>query len=721
LSVSRTSSFLWNLRCPDTSGNVATATKIFEASGQVKVGEFTVSFQDLAVPAPGIPITVTRTYDSRTREQPGDFGNGWTYAISKVTVSQSSVMGASIIQTSRPIGNYGIEYGFASTLNKFIDVTLPTGQVEHFVLGYVGKIYVNPPPLLLPGAFFSPPQSPLPGPLSEVQLFYAPVDGSGTTSTLEALTDNTVEVAPAALGAVQFLDRLTGQVYNPTRWKLTTADRTVFILDDSAGVQSITDRNGNAVTFSPNAVVQSSGQQITVSRDSQGRITTITDPMGGQITYGYDFYGDLVSVTDQLGNVTRYTYDSDHRLLEIFDPLGRRGTRSEYDASGRLIATVDAQGNRVDFAHDLTNRQEVTTDQRGNVTVRTYDARGNVLSITNALGQTTKFTYDDQGNQRTVTDPLGNTTTSVYDDRHNVLQRIDPLGDTVSATYNARGQLLTATDARGNTTTNAYDDRGNLLTITDPLGHVTSFTYDAYGGVLTKTDAAGEITQFGYDRHGNLTSQTDPMGNTVTFTYDANGHQLTASRTRTDASGNKVVATTTSVYDPAGHVIKNIDEYGNVTTNTYTSFGALASTTNVNGAKITYQYDVRGFQTATVYADGTFTATTYDAAGNRTSAQDKLGKQIQYTYDALNRVQTETTSGGNTITHVYDAAGRQTATIDAAGNKTTYVYTAGITPKGTRNNARFPRKTPGNLKMRRKIRRSLGRQPSPSTPTWPGS
>jgi hypothetical protein len=38
-------------------------------------GNFTVSFTDLEVPVAGMPIRVTRTYDSRDK-QPGDFGYG---------------------------------------------------------------------------------------------------------------------------------------------------------------------------------------------------------------------------------------------------------------------------------------------------------------------------------------------------------------------------------------------------------------------------------------------------------------------------------------------------------------------------------------------------------------------------------------------------------------------------------------------------------------------
>jgi hypothetical protein len=42
---------------------------------KMKVGHFTVSFRDLTIPVPGIPIQVVRTYDSRNKGF-GDFGIG---------------------------------------------------------------------------------------------------------------------------------------------------------------------------------------------------------------------------------------------------------------------------------------------------------------------------------------------------------------------------------------------------------------------------------------------------------------------------------------------------------------------------------------------------------------------------------------------------------------------------------------------------------------------
>ena len=72
--------------------------------------------------------------------------------------------------------------------------------------------------------------------------------------------------------------------------------------------------------------------------------------MGNSINYEYDYYGDLVKVTDQEGHVTRFTYNSNHGLIDIIDPRGVKAVRNEYDDDGRIIAHIDAEGNRIEYS-----------------------------------------------------------------------------------------------------------------------------------------------------------------------------------------------------------------------------------------------------------------------------------------------------------------------------------------------------------------------------------
>ena len=143
-------------------------------------------------------------------------------------------------------------------------------------------------------------------------------------------------------------------LFDPQEFEYTTPEGQVITLHRTQGVTQIRDRSGNAVAFGSGGITHSAGKSITFARDSQGRITSVTDPLGGVQRYSYhELNGDLTSHTDALGNVTTFLYNFDHGLIEIRDPRGVRPIRNEYDAAGRLISTTDAFGKTITYTHDL--------------------------------------------------------------------------------------------------------------------------------------------------------------------------------------------------------------------------------------------------------------------------------------------------------------------------------------------------------------------------------
>src|SRR5262249_36271352 len=129
---------------------------------------------------------------------------------------------------------------------------------------------------------------------------------------------------------------LDGGLYRPTRFQYTAPDGQVFVADEQAGLESLTDRNGNTLTVSPSRITPSAGTGVVFTRDARGRIASITDPAGNALTYGYDANGDLASFTDRETNQTTFTYNDTHGLLTIRDPRGKRPIRNEYDDDGRI-------------------------------------------------------------------------------------------------------------------------------------------------------------------------------------------------------------------------------------------------------------------------------------------------------------------------------------------------------------------------------------------------
>jgi YD repeat-containing protein len=190
---------------------------------------------------------------------------------------------------------------------------------------------------------------------------------------------------------VDLLD-YNGNYYDSTQFKLTTADGYTYYLDMTLGVTKLVDPNGNTLTINSSGVVSSSGPSVAFSRDSLGRILSIADPTGALITYQYSSAGDLTSVTDRAQNTTTFGYDNNHYLTTITDPRGVSAVRNNYDSSGRLISTTDANGNTIKYTPNLSANQEQIADQLGNITLYTYDNDGNITQKVDPLGNVTSPT-----------------------------------------------------------------------------------------------------------------------------------------------------------------------------------------------------------------------------------------------------------------------------------------------------------------------------------------
>ena len=636
----------------DVNGSQSTAIVQYQVTGDVKVGNFSFTVEDLSIPLAGIPITVSRTYDTRKKYESLDFGYGWSVDYQNIKIDESRVPGTGWQLNSYPTGPLGIltRYCVEPQGTPLVTVTLPNGDVERFEVG----------------------ASPMCNdviPLLDVELVFSPV--GNTQSTLDALNDTR-----ARLNGDQLLETgsFSGPV-NPSRYRLTTRDGYQYVLNQAFGIDQVIDPNGNTLTYSDSGIVHSSGKSVTFTRDGQNRITRITDPNGNNIDYVYNVNGDLESVTDQLSQVTQHRYNRSHGLIDMVDPLGRRVLRNIYDDEGRLIAQEDSDGNRTDFNHDIAGRTATIMDRLGRVTIYGYDDRGNVTTQIDAQGNTTTYTFDADDNQLTQTDPLGNITRATFNSSRDQLTQTDALGNTVAFTYNTRGQELTIQDARGNTFTNNYDSFGNLLSIENPQSDIAGQNIDVNGNVSLRRDVLGNETTFTYDTEGNTLTETDALGNTISKTYDANNNVLTETRSRVVA-GIPVNETTSYVYDAQNRVIEITDALGNVMFTEYDVVGNETARIDALGNRTEFVYDAYRRLLQTTYADGAVESNTYDVQGNKLSSIDRLGRTTAFDYDNLDRQIRTTYADGSFTQTEYDAAGRVTAEIDNNGNRTEFVYDA---------------------------------------------
>ena len=263
----------------DDAGQTAGAQTGVSVSRNLKVGNFTLSFNDLSVPLPGLPIQVVRTYDSRDKAV-GDFGVGWTVGVKNVRIQKSGSFGKNWEETVQWRGFFPT-YCLDPNNAKFVTVIFPDGRVYKFNA-------------------VSSPQCQQFAPITAPHIAFEQVSTGSNTSgaKLEPIGDSDFLLDGAVPGPVNIID-FNLDYANYTQFRLITAEGYIYMLDQRLGATQVTDPNGNTLTINDNGIVHSSGASVVFVRDAQHRIKEITDPAQHSISYFYNAAGDLDHVTDR--------------------------------------------------------------------------------------------------------------------------------------------------------------------------------------------------------------------------------------------------------------------------------------------------------------------------------------------------------------------------------------------------------------------------------------
>jgi YD repeat-containing protein len=544
--------------------------------------------------------------------------------------------------------------------------------------------FLQPPPNGSPDALL------LFSPGNRQDLFARQPDGTFINPTSPALRGAVVTVA-GGIRALRYKDGTTLRFRTNDGLLMSQTDRngnTVFITRDSQGrVTTLTEPAGRLLTFSY------TGTNL--------RIDRITDPLGRTVQYTYDGQGRLTSVTDPAGGLTQYTYNANHRMLTLTDPRGITFLTNEYDSAGRVVRQTQADGGVFTFEFTMTGEfitSTKATDPRGNSTLSRFNADRNLVSQTDALGQTT--TYERQPGTNlllSTTDSLGRVTRFSYDVSGNVAAITDPLGNARSFTYDPVFNKVTSiTDSLGNVTTFEYDGQGNLIAITDPEQNLnpepdrlkTRIVYNTFGQPISTTDPLGNITTFEYDIVGNLAAITDRLSNAMTRTYDsvsrlvAKADPLGKTTRISYDSLNRAVSFVDALngiitfgYDPNGNLLAVTDARGSTASYTYDGMNRIATRTDPLGRTETYTYDLNGNLSTVTDRKGQTTSYTYDAQDRRIRTEYADGSFVTYAYDLTGQLLTATDSQTGSITRTYDALNRLTSEVTPQG-AITYAYDA---------------------------------------------
>lgn len=426
--------------------------------------------------------------------------------------------------------------------------------------------------------------------------------------------------------------------------------------------------------------------------NSQGEVTSTTNPIGGTTQYAYDGAGhqycsvspanyaagkSCSTATLPLTTPTASNDPYPGLSIDMFSAIGQSTLRMN-PLGGITQNVYDNDGNLTQQTVESNN----ATADPSKVTATSYDPDNQVISITVGYGSakpaTTLTSYDPDGNAFcTVSANAYAAGSSAYHcpawesgwiyspPSPSSLYSTTPTSsqaDNVTTTfYNADGNAVQTTNADVQTTATSFDLDGRSYCSVDPVNfnagvrcpavgapHVAGTATTVFadtGGTLSTTNRVGDTTSYTYDPDGNKLSMTTPSGQTTTYCYywEIGSASCAAQASAGGGSNGDLYSETTppTTADPAGE------------TTTYTYYpGNIPDATTTPSGTTTESYDAKLDLTGERYS-GT-------ASGYSTPAAQS------YTYNV----------GGSRLT-MTDATGTTTYGYDANGDSTSQVFTAG--------------------------------------------
>src|SRR5581483_5583023 len=231
------------------------------------LASYQTSATDLQLPAPGLPIALSRSYDSRYTNAPGNLGSGWkeNWDTGGLTVANGDLAtgwandGTDFTQTHVYVGE---------SISHLITINLPGGGQAFF--GPTLSVYGDS-------------SSGYTGALTFTA--YAPNEGSlSCAASYYSLSDITVN---ASGGAFTLGDEDDGP-FVITSYAYVAPNGEQYLFDGNGVLQTNLDANTNAVTYSYN---------------SGGQLTNIANANGRQVSFSYatNGAGSWIYVYDSVG------------------------------------------------------------------------------------------------------------------------------------------------------------------------------------------------------------------------------------------------------------------------------------------------------------------------------------------------------------------------------------------------------------------------------------
>ncbi len=663
----------YDIRCTVYNDNYFTSDQItVKAEGNFKIGNFSISYDDITFNVNQSPVTLTRTYNSINKNRDGVFGYGWDLSWNNINISSSTKENTNwkeVRTTSRYLSTFKIE----ETKKHEITVNLGNGVSETFVARLNNNISTS-------SSLYD-----------NLSISYVPLKRSRSTLEPVNIKNYDLYFINNTLLTPDFSE------FEPSCYLYTRPDGVKYLIDEKEGLKEITASSGEKITFSHTGIKHSSGQSISLKYNENGKIIEASSKNCPSVYYKYNRCGDLETVTtrydDSTEEIVTFVYSA-HFITGIVDSQGRYTLKNEFDEDGRLVKSYDINGNETKYVHDIEEKTESVTDKNGLITKYVYDENGNVLSQTDPNGNVTSFKYDENDNVIFKKDPMGNELYLTYDEYNNVTSYSDGKGNTVQNGYDESGFISSVQQSDRIVFSASYNDKGYISECTDHSGEVLNFEYDKHNRITSLKNEDGKGYTFAYDDSGLVTHTTDQTGAEYEMTYDEFGNCTSKTKT-THYYDITRSGTEYYTYDLYGNKIQTIDEDGNtVSSYKYDNLGRLLSKEEsgdkeiyyyTNDGKLSgirssyhyenYTYDKEGHILTVRSSEEPLIRYTYDGNYNVLSKEYSDETSETFTYNKNNQMTSKTDREGNVTKFEYDSLGRNSAVIDHYGHRTEYTYT----------------------------------------------
>ncbi|MEK5520917.1 DNRLRE domain-containing protein [Heyndrickxia sp. FSL W8-0423] len=429
-------------------------------------GNFYTQETDFTINGRGLPITVNRTYNSRSADS-GIFGYGWSSNLDeKLTFATDELV-----------------------------VYRDADGTEHYFSKNTSGGYESPSGVYL-----------------ELEK-----NADGTFKLIDK--DQSFTTFDAAGKVVSETDSNNNKtVYAYTGGKLTS------VADPSGRKLTISYGTNGKVS----SIVDPANREYKYSYDSNENLTGLaeTDKNRAVIqntAYGYDTKHQMTSYTDEKGKKMFMAYSTDNRLIKYEQPVTLQGKiqtdyyTMAYNTTTGVTTMTDSRGVKTEYTHNsYGNVIKLISDVGGLNYTRTfnYDDQNNLIQEkdenANKSGSTATYdyAYDENGNLTSYNNTLNEQEKIAYDENNNPIQ---------------------FTDAKGNVSTEEYDSKNNNVASTDAATKSSATKYDANGNATEETSSVsiGEslLLNGSFENDANNDNWPDNWKKigTATFTYDKSG------------------------------------------------------------------------------------------------------------------------------------------------------------------------------------------------------